>query len=148
MSLYRQTQQRRGRRAAGLVALALLAGIVGFAIGRSSAPEPSAQDVVDRVSDDLRPVGDGLGLIPGEYAQAYRGEGAESSGVTGALDRIQAKLSSAAPDLRVLDPDGTKALEARIAALRAAVKRRAAPAEVRRLAEDAARQLKTLPGGA
>lgn len=147
MSLYRQTQGRRGRRAAGLVAVALLAGIAGFAIGRSSAPDPSARDVVERIGQDLRPVGDGLGLIPGEYAQAYRGEGRESTGVTGALDRIEAEFRSARADLRVLAPQATQRLEQGIAALRAAVKRRAAPAEVRTLAEEAARQLKTLPGG-
>jgi uncharacterized small protein (DUF1192 family) len=146
MSLYRQAQERRGRRAAGLVALALLAGLVGYAIGRATAPDPSARDVVERVSDHLRPVGDGLGLIPGEYEQAYRGEGAEASGVNGALDRIESELKSASTDLRVLDPHGVERLEQRIAALRAAVKRRAAPAQVRTLADQAARQLQTLPG--
>jgi hypothetical protein len=148
MSLYRQAGRGRARSVGLATVLALLVGVaIGFAFGRSSAGDPSAREVLERVGAELRPVHDGLGLIPNEYSQAYRGQGAESSGVRGALARIDEQIGKAAKDLEVLDPASTRALKQRIAALRAAVERKRPPAEVARLAREAEAALRAVPGG-
>jgi hypothetical protein len=147
MSLYRQPGARRPLLIAAVAALALLAGgAIGFALGRGSAPDPSAQDVVAHLRDGLRPLAAGLELLPTEYPQALAG-GGESAAVDGDLARIRTALADTAPDLRALDPAGAKALAARVAALRQAVAARAPAAQVRQLAADAQATLADVPGG-
>jgi hypothetical protein len=148
VSLYREAGRGGTHTLAIAAAVALLAGLgIGFALGRSSAPEPSAADVVSDLRSDLRPVAGGVALIPNEYAQAYRNEGAEAEGVRGALARIKAQLDAARPDLRTLDPGGTKALDDAYAALASAVDQKAAPGEVGRRARAVATALAAVPGG-
>jgi hypothetical protein len=125
----------------------LVGGGIGYAIGHSSAPEPSATELGAKLRSQLRPVKGGLALLPNEYAQAYKGEGVESEGVTGALDRIEKQLVAAAPDLRALDPKGVEQLDMTFDKLRHAVEQKAPPAEVKRLAEDVSAVLVAVPGG-
>ena len=147
MSLYRQPGATRPLLIAAIAAVALIVGGgIGFALGRGSAPEPSAQDLVAQLRDELRPLAGGLELLPTEYPQALAG-GGESAAVTGDLGRIGAALAAAGPDLRVLDPEGRRALAARVASLRRAVAARAAAAEVARLAASAQSALADVPGG-
>ncbi|HEX7290852.1 MAG TPA: hypothetical protein VF250_06945 [Conexibacter sp.] len=147
MSLYRQPRASRPLLIAGIAVVALLVGgAIGFALGRGSAPEPSAQDVVAQLSDDLRPLAAGLELLPTEYPQALAG-GAESAAVTGDLAHIRAALTAAGPDLRALDPAGARALAERVAALERAIDARAPAAQVERLAADAQDALAGVPGG-
>jgi hypothetical protein len=148
MSLYREAGRGSTRTLviAAVVAL-LIGGGIGYAIGRSSAPEPSAAELGAKLRSELRPVRGGLALIPNEYAQAYKGQGAEAEGVTGALDRIERQLIAAAPDLRALDPKGVEQLDIAFDKLRRAVVQKAPPAEVKQLAENTSEVLAGLPGG-
>ncbi|MFL5817545.1 MAG: hypothetical protein ACJ76L_08085 [Conexibacter sp.] len=147
MSLYRQPGATRPLLIAAIAAVALLAGgAIGFALGRGSAPDPSAQDVVAQLRDELRPLAGGLELLPTEYPQALAG-GGESTAVEGDLTRIDAALAAATPDLRALDPEGARMLAKRVASLRQAIEARAASAEVARLAASAQSALADVPGG-
>lgn len=147
MSLYRQPGSARPLVTAAIAAVALLAGgAIGFALGRGSAPEPSAQDVVAQLRDELRPLAGGLELLPTEYPQALSG-GGESAAVTGDIGRIDDALAAAGPDLQTLDPKGLHTLTERVALLRQAVEARAASAEVSRLAAAAQSALADVPGG-
>ena len=128
--------------------IALLVGLwIGYAIGHSSAPEPSATELGAKLRSELRTVKGGLALIPNEYAQAYKGEGAEAEGVSGALDRIEKQLIVAAPDLRALDPKGVEQLDIAFDKLKNAVEQKAPPAEVKQLAEQTSAVLAGVPGG-
>ena len=148
MSLYREAGRGSTRTLVIATVLALLVGLgIGYAIGHSSAPEPSAAELGAKLRNELRPVKGGLALIPNEYAQAYKGEGAEAEGVKGALDRIEKQLIAAAPDLRALDPRGVEQLDIAFDALRNGVNRKAPPAEVRQLAAKVSAVLATVPGG-
>ncbi|HEU4703383.1 MAG TPA: hypothetical protein VFS37_12950 [Conexibacter sp.] len=147
MSLYRQPRATRPLLLAGIAVAALIVGAaIGFALGRSSAPEPSAQDVVAQLREELRPLAGGLQLLPVEYPQALAG-GGESAGVEGGLARIRAALADATPDLRALDPAGARALAARVAALEQAVEARAPAAQVEQLVSAAQDALADVPGG-
>lgn len=148
MSLYREAGRGSTRTLVVAAVVALVAGLaIGFAIGRSSAPEPSAADVVRELRDELRPVTGGLALIPNEYAQAYRNEGVEAEGVQGAVARIKAQLAKARADLQALDPAGAKQLDTALAGLESAVTAKAPPTEVAQRARAAAAALRALPGG-
>ncbi|MGN6189673.1 MAG: hypothetical protein ACTHOE_12310 [Conexibacter sp.] len=147
MSLYRQPRAARPLLLAGIAVVALLVGGgIGFALGRGSAPEPSAQDVVAKLRDELRPLGAGLELLPTEYPQALAGKDGAAA-VTGDLGRIRSALAASAADLRTLDPAGARALAARVAALTAAIAARVPPAQVQRLAAAAQDALAGVPGG-
>ena len=148
MSLYNEAGRRSTRRAvvAGVAALVIGLG-AGFAIGRSSAGDPSATEVVAQLRDDLAPVRGGLELVPTEYEQVRGGAGTESAAVEGDLARIRSGLRAAAPDLRALDPQGLENVEVNVAALASAVDGRAPAAEVERLAEAATTALREVPGG-
>jgi len=147
MSLYRQPRAARPLLIASIAAVALLVGgAIGFALGRGSAPEPSAQDVVSQLRDDLRPLAAGLELLPTEYPQALQG-GGESAAVTGDLGRIRSALAASAADLRTLDPAGARALANRVAALEQAIAARVPPAQVKQLATAAQDALAGVPGG-
>jgi hypothetical protein len=148
VSLYRQPGAARARVIAIVAGVALLIGLgIGYALGDGGGEDPSASAVVDGLRADLRPVVNGLELLPNEYAQAFRGSGNEGAGVTGALGRIRAGLNEARPDLRVLAPAGTRELEAAVAALERAVRARRPPAEVGRLVRRASEALAAVPGG-
>jgi len=147
MSLYRQPRATRPLLIVVAAAVALLVGgAIGFALGRGSAPDPSAQDVVAQLRDELWPLGAGLELLPTEYPQALAG-GGESAAVAGDLARIRAALRTAGPDLRRLDPAGARTLAARVATLEQAIAARAASERVRQLAAAARTALAELPGG-
>jgi hypothetical protein len=149
VSLYREAGSGGTRTLVIVAVIALLVGgAIGYAIGHSSAPEPSAAELGAKLRTQLRPVKGGLALIPNEYAQAYKGEGAEAEGVQGALDRVEKQLIAVAPDLRALDPKGVEQLDIAFDKLRDAVKEKASPAEVKQLTQNTSEVLAGLPGGA
>ena len=148
MSLYREAGRGSARTLAIAAAVALVAGLgIGYLIGHGSAPEPSAAELGAKLRSQLRPVKGGLVLIPNEYAQAYKGQGAEAEGVKGALARVEKDLIAAAPDLRALDPRGVDQLDIAFDALKKAVSEKAPPPEVKKAAERTTAVLATLPGG-
>ncbi|HEY3018904.1 MAG TPA: hypothetical protein VGJ32_01865 [Solirubrobacteraceae bacterium] len=148
MSLYRQPSRTRATVLAAVAVVALaLGGGIGFALGRSSAPEPAAGDVVDQLREQLRPAVNGLQLLATEYPQAARGTGDEAAGVQGAMARIRDAVRAARPDLAVLDPRGAAELGARVAALDRGVRASAPVDEVAEQVRLARRALAGVPGG-
>jgi hypothetical protein len=148
MSLYRQPGRVRGPVLAAVAVVALLVGGgIGYALGASGGEDVSGPAVVGQLRGELRPAENALQLLPTEYPQAARGAGNETAAVTGALARLDAALRKARPDLMALDPDDTRVLEARVAALEAAVKAKASPARVAALTRAASQALAAVPGG-
>ena len=101
---------------------ALLLGLIlGFVVGRASVGEPKAADIVERLKEELGPVGNGLELLPNEYAQAQAGSGDEAVGVKGNVERIVDGVDASLEDLRVLDPSGARELDGAVNSLAGAV---------------------------
>lgn len=139
MSLYRQPG-RVARRTIVLVALAALAAglAIGYALGNAGGSESSVASELSHLRDRLAPVGEGLELAPGEYAQGVRGgrvvSQAEYSGALGAVNRSKQVVASNRGDLRALSVRRAGAVESAIDGLLAAMRRHADPASVERLA--------------
>ena len=67
MSLYRQPGRLRAPVLAAVAVVALLVGGgIGYAIGHSSAPDPSVADAVAELRSELRPAVSGLQLLPND----------------------------------------------------------------------------------
>jgi len=148
VSLYRQAGRTRASVIAGVaVAGLLVGGGIGYAIGRSSAPDPTAKDVVARLHDNLAPVANGLELLPTEYPQAYSGAGNESAAVKGDLAKIRQGIDAARDDLAALDPRGARGLQDEIAQLEHAIGAHAPPADIREHVRTANEALAQVPGG-
>ncbi len=137
--------------ALAVVGTLIVAGLAGFAIGRSTAPEPTLSEQITDLRDDLRPASQAYEFMPTEYAQAVRGgkvvREAEYKGVQGSLDRAGSAIEGAQSDLRSLDPERAAAVTRTLATLRAAVERRADAAQVRGLALAAAQAVDAATGG-
>jgi hypothetical protein len=152
VSLYRQPG-RTATRTLVLIVLAtiVVAGGVGYAIGRSTAPDPSLADQVSDLRSDLRPATQAFEFMPNEYSQAVRGgrvvSAAEYKGVQSSLDRARTAVDGAASDLRALDAEQAAAIERSLAALRVAVERRADPVQVEQLAGAARDSVRAAVGG-
>jgi len=151
MSHNRQAGRASTRTLAMAAAVALVVGLaVGFFVGRASAPEPTLADRVAGLRTKLGPAREGIELSATEYEQAVRDGrvvapteyGAAKADVQRAADAV----ASSRADLRALDRDRAARLDQSIAALRAAVSRRADPATVRRLAVVASAQLRVAIG--
>jgi hypothetical protein len=139
VSLYRETSRAAGRTLALVAAAAVVVGLlVGFALGRSSAPEPSLADRLDDVRAELKPARQGLELVGTEYPQAVRGgrvvAPTEYKAAQADVERVRSAVDGARDDLRALGATRAAAVDRAVAAVAAAVDRRADPAEVRRLA--------------
>jgi hypothetical protein len=152
MSLYRQPGRVGTRTLALAVAAALLvAGSAGFAVGRSTAPDPSLSEQLSKLRGDLRPALQAFEFAPNEYSQAVRDgrvvRKAEYTGVQSALDRVRAAVDRAEPDLRALGPAKALAVTQAVDRLNAAVERRADPAEVQQLSRVASGAVRAALGG-
>lgn len=147
MSLYREAGRRRTLPLlAGAVAIALLAGLIGFLIGDGGNEEPSLADAVQSVREDTRPAISELELVTIEYGEAVR-DGqvvaeTEYQAARDHVDRAAESLASVSGDLELLGPDGVAEARAAMSELGTLVEQRAAAAEVDaavRRAEDALR---------
>lgn len=152
MSLYRQPGRTATRTLVLIVvATVIVAGGIGFAIGRSTAPDPSLSEQISDVRSELRPATQAFEFMPNEYKQAVSGgrvvRQAEYGGVQSSLDRAQSAIDKAKADLRALNAEQAAEIERNLAALRAAVARRADPAEVERLARAASDSVHQATGG-
>jgi ATP-dependent exoDNAse (exonuclease V) alpha subunit len=152
VSLYRQPGRTATRTLALIVAVTVIvAGGIGFAIGRSTAPDPSLAEQVSDLRSDLRPATQAFEFMPNEYRQAVSGgrvvRQAEYGGVRSSLDRAQSAIDKSRGDLRALNPEQAAAIDRNLAAVRAAVDRRADPAEVARLARAASDSVHQATGG-
>ena len=152
MSLYRQAGRTSGRVVAIAAAVALVVGLgAGFALGRGTAPKPTLADNIADLRARLRPAQDGIELTATEYGQAVRGgrvvAPTEYAAARADVKRAADAVNGARGDLRALDPSRAAALERAVAALGAAVIRRAEPATVRRLGDAAGAALRAAAGG-
>lgn len=151
MSLYRQAGRVSGRVlglvAAGSVIVGLLAG---FALGRGTAPEPTIAEKIAALRAEVRPAEQGLELTATEYGQAVRGgrviAPTEYEAAQADVKRAADTVAAAGADLRALNPARAAALDRAIAAVRAAVSRRADPAEVQRLSDEGRAALRAAVG--
>src|SRR5919107_2621027 len=138
MSLYRQAGRTGVRTLIAAAAAALVVGLgAGFALGRGTAPEETLAGRVADLQRQVRPADDGLELTATEYGQAVRGGRVvgptEYQAAQADIRRADAAIAGARADLRALSPKRAAALERSVAAVRAAVARRADPGEVQRL---------------
>ncbi len=152
MSLYRQARGSSWRviAAVGVVAV-LVGGVAGFALGRSSAPDPSLADQVADLRDQLAPAREAIELTTTEFPQAVEGgrvvEPTEYQAAKADVERARDTVASAYADLEAVDPAAAERLRSAVAALGAGVAERASEAQVERLARSAGEALQQALGG-
>ena len=139
MSLYREAGRTSWRAllAVGVVTL-LVGGAAGYAIGRSSAPEPSLADQVADLKGRLEPAREAIELTTTEYPQAVRDgkvvEPTEYQAAKADVARARDSIAAALADLRAVDAARAQRLQETIAALGTAVDQRVATSQVDELA--------------
>ncbi len=135
MSLYRSP----ARRSWGLVALALVVGLViggvaGYLGGQAGQETPSLSKGLEQAQKTIRPAVDGISLISVEYPIGVK-DGAvvvpeQLQGAKDQLARVKESFADAQPDLVVIDPDGTAKVSADLDQLGAKLEALAPVAEV------------------
>src|SRR3954452_8846103 len=130
MSLYRQAGRASARTLILATVAALAVGLAaGFALGRGTAPEQNLAGQVADLQRKVRPAEEGLELTATEYGQAVRGgrvvAPTEYQAAQADLRRANAAIAGARADLRALGAARAVELERSVAAVRAAVARRA-----------------------
>lgn len=151
MSLYRQPGRTAMRTVVIVGVAALVAGLIaGFALGRGTAPEPTLSDKLADLRSELEPARAGLELSATEYSQAVRAgrvvEPTEYEAAKADVERARTAVHSARGDLRALGPARAAALDRSVAALGAAVDRKAPPAVVNALSQRAQAALAAAAG--
>lgn len=142
MSLYRQTGGIAPRTLAIVAIAVLVAGaLAGFLIGRGTASEPTAAEVVADAREELAPVSDWLGVIPSEYEGSVAPDGKVLRPTEyGAAEDAATNASTAlaeAEDMAAVDPKGFATAEAALERLEAAIGEAAPEARVAGLTEAA-----------
>jgi hypothetical protein len=134
MSLYREPGRRRA--APILIAAAvsaLLGGLAGVLIS-SGDEEPSLEDALEQTQEDVRPALSELELVTIEYSEAVQGgqvvAATEYEASIDHVERAEAAVEGAAPDLELLHPNELANAQAALGELSGLVKRRADPAQV------------------
>jgi hypothetical protein len=151
MSLYRQAGRTSGRTLLVAALVALLVGLAGgYALGRATAPEPTLADKVSDLRGELGPAQEGIELSATEYPQAVR-DGkvvapTEYQAAKADVQRVADALAGARADVRALDQARAARLEQAVAALGAAVQRKADPDQVKQLSDAASTALAAVLG--
>ena len=146
MSLYREAGRTSWRAlVAGVVIALLVGGAAGYAIGRSSAPDPSLADQVADLQGRLAPAREAIELTTTEYPQAVR-DGkivapTEYQAAKADVARARDSIAAALADLRAVDAARAQRLQETVAALGAAVDRRVATSQVDELARAVSNEL-------
>ncbi|MEO7198009.1 MAG: hypothetical protein ABIZ50_06010 [Solirubrobacterales bacterium] len=140
MSLYREAGGGRWRWVVLAAGVALVVGIgTGYAVGRSSAPEPTIGEQFGELQDRARPVLDGLALVPDHYSQGVRGGEVvgevQYSGAQQQARTAQVSLADLAPEIEPLDPAGLARASGSIESLIEAIEAREDQARVEELVE-------------
>lgn len=140
MSLYRQPGRFGTRTIAIAAGAALVAGLVlGFALGRSTAPDPTLAEKVAGLRTALAPAREGVELVATEYPQAVRGgqvvAKTEYAAAKADVQRARAAVDAQVADLRAVGKAAT--LQHALTDLATAVDQRAEPARVRQLGDAA-----------
>jgi fumarylacetoacetate (FAA) hydrolase family protein len=139
VSLYREAGRTSWRALVAAAVIALLVGAAaGYAIGRSSAPDPSLADQVADLKGRLAPAREAIELTTTEYPQAVR-DGkivapTEYQAAKADVARARDSIAAALADLRAVDAARAQRLQETVAALGTAVDRRVATSEVDELA--------------
>lgn len=147
MSLYREVGRSRRWVMATAVVVALAIGFgVGFATGRSTAPEPTLEDAVAALQDQIRAATDALELVTIEYEQAVANGAvtAQSEYEAANADATRAReiFTSRRDELALLSPDESAAAESALQTLTEQIEALADPSEVAATAEEATQALR------
>jgi hypothetical protein len=151
VSLYRQPGRTAVRTVVIAGVVALVVGLItGFALGRGTAPEPTLSDKLADLRSELEPARAGLELSATEYSQAVRAgrvvEPTEYAAAKADVERARSAVDGARSDLRALSPARAAAVDRSVAALAAAVERKAPPAVVEALSQRAQAALAAAAG--
>ena len=108
--------------------------MIGFALGRATAPTPSLESQVADLREDARPAADALELVADPLRAT---NGTTRAAASAQLDRARASFEAIEDELAIVDPDRTRAARAAIEELSSLVASGAPAAEVERAAGDA-----------
>lgn len=133
MSLYRETGGRAATRVGLGVAVVLLL-VVGFALGRATAPSTSLDENLGSLQSGARVVADALELVPLHYESS---DPTTRQGARDQLERASERFDDLEPRLRLLDPQRALAATSSIAGLERLVAQDAPPAAVEAAAKRA-----------
>ena len=128
MSLYRQVRRPSGWLAAAVLGALLVGFVLGFAVSRATAEEPTFADALLEVQGEAGVVADALELV-GIHSETSP-EAARAQ-----LERAQESFAEVEPDLRLIAPEETAGAARAIARVESLVARNAPAGEVETAAE-------------
>lgn len=123
----------------------LLGLLLGFLGGRSSAPQPSIQTLLEPAALHLRRASGALDIVALEYVRARQGRAESQAASTSAAREVRQQLRQATA-LRSLYPEQFQTTEQTASQLETAVTQRQPAATVRSLVERLQPELQRLSG--
>lgn len=137
MAVYMSATRQRRRTILVAVAAVVVGVLVGFMIGRSSAPGVS--DAVGDARTRGQNLASALRALPFEYEQALTGAAGESTaGIDDAIRRVSDRSTQAIADTPWLTTEQKDAIASAIGDVTSAAQERVAPGDFGRLVEGAA----------
>jgi hypothetical protein len=153
VSLYRQPGRFTRRTLVIVGVVVLVAGLVlGYALGRTTAPDPSLSDNLSELRTRLNPAQQGLELSRTEYGQAVKGgrvvAATEYQAAKADVQRARTAIAGSSEDLRALNPRAAAALTRSVASLGEAIDAKRPPQRVVALSRQASVALRVFVPGA